>query len=755
MINPQIFGKFILLERVSVGGMAEVYRAKLLNAPNFERYFAIKRILPNLAADSEFVTMFINEAKVAVELEHPNVCQIYELGRLGQSHYIAMEYIAGRDVHAIQNYYRHQKKIMSISQSCFIMAQAAQGLDYAHRAVDSNGNPLGLIHRDVSPQNLLVTYDGIVKLIDFGIAKASRSVSHSKSGVVKGKFSYMSPEQATDGNIDHRSDIFALGVIFWELLTGRRLFQSESEFAIMEMIANCDIPKPSQYNKLIPKAVEHICMKALEKDPNNRYTWASEMVIDLFDFINSCKTPFTQWHLQNFMCDAFKQELQEEWDKIPIFKAINTEQDVDKYIAEHASNPNAVSATSASQIQAIGELKTVDSDVISSNDISPNQSALPPIPGHNIPKPLPRSRPGEISKPIPRSKPGEISKSIPGVKSVAITSESDLNLKAGSDSAQNAKLDISSSDTSNDENIELTAEGIGPDVSDPQILAFKRAERKAKTRKSLVALIIVICSCFILSPILLISNIIELPKPTPNLPTSAVLNLNVVPQSDETHVSIYASPRQDDSQEIYSGDGSNFEIKDLQAGTYIIEVFMPDYETEQFSVTLENGTSDSRVELTHPLPVTVDYQVNVFPEDARLYINGILEPGTGATRNVFGIAGSTHTIRAFYPGFEPQTQLCTVNDDTSLEFRLTQEAPITISIQSDPPKSSVYIIDERGKAIKRGETPVTLENIQTDHPLQIEVKSGKQIWHQEVDFEQIETNDIKLFADLSEPEPAP
>ena len=169
--------------------MAEVYRAKLLNAPGFERFFAIKRILPHLAADTDFVTMFINEAKVAVELEHPNVCQIYELGRLGQSHYIAMEFIAGRDVLAIQSHYRRQRKIMSVSQACFIIAQAAQGLDYAHKAVDSTGNPLGLVHRDVSPQNLIVAYDGVVKLIDFGVSKASRRASNSQSGVVKGKFS--------------------------------------------------------------------------------------------------------------------------------------------------------------------------------------------------------------------------------------------------------------------------------------------------------------------------------------------------------------------------------------------------------------------------------------------------------------------------------------------------------------------------------------------------------------------------------------
>ena len=813
MINPQIFGKFILLERVSVGGMAEVYRAKMLDAPNFERYFAIKRILPNLAEDTEFVSMFINEAKVAVELEHPNVCQIYELGRLGQSHYIAMEYIAGRDVHAIQNYYRQQRKIMSISQACFIMAQAAQGLDYAHRAVDPNGKPLGLIHRDVSPQNLLVTYDGIVKLIDFGIAKASRSISHSKSGVVKGKFSYMSPEQATNGNIDHRSDIFALGVIFWELLTGRRLFQSESEFAIMEMISECNIKKPSHYNKMIPEAVERICMKALEKDPNNRYTWASEMVIDLFDFINGCKTPFTQWHLQNWMCEAFKKELQEEWDKLPIFNSINTAEDVAKYNAEHAaSNPELNAAgDSISGSRNMGELETMDSAVINPGD-SIDKPLLPPVPGRPIPKfddiskpiprskpgekpvprskpgeiskpmprslpgesskPMPRSKPGEISKPMPRSKPGEISKPMPRSKPGEISKPMPLSnpgeiskpipgvipvsmpsaaTDAKSDDDNNARLAVDSPASVDEEDIELTPEGIGPEVSDPQILAIKRAERKAKTRKGLVGFIVALCSVFILSPILLAIDIIKLPKPTPDLPDSAKLLLNVVPKSDKAHVSMFAFPKQDDSAEIFSGNGAVHEIDGLQAGAYLVEVATPGYETEQFSLNLENGTSDSRVELTHPLPVITNYRVRVTPENAHLYVNGKLEPGTGSERIIKGVVGTTNVIRAFRPGFESQTQSVTLDENTSLTFALLPDSPVTVSIHSDPARCSVYTVDETGKSTKRGETPLTLDNIDVDVPLNIEVKYGRQYWRRQIDFEQVDTSDIRIFADFNAP----
>ena len=351
MIQPKTFGKFILLERVGMGGMAEVFRAKLLNTPDSERFFAIKRILPHLAKNSDFVKIFIDEAKVAVDLDHPNVCRIFELGRLGELHYIAMEYIAGRDVEAIQNYYRKQKKIMSVSQACFIIAQGAQGLDYAHRLLLS----ANFVHRDVSPQNLLVTYDGVVKLIDFGVAKAqsSRKSAKSDSGVAKGKFSYMSPEQAMGLDIDRRSDIFALGVVFWELLTGRRLFPGENEFAIMDAVTECRIERPSKFNRMIPERVEQICMKALEKDVNKRYQWASELVDDLYEFISGCKIPFTQWHLQNWMCTAFKEAFDAEWAKIPVFNTLNTEADVEKYNKEHAADQDPLADAKTLDIEAL------------------------------------------------------------------------------------------------------------------------------------------------------------------------------------------------------------------------------------------------------------------------------------------------------------------------------------------------------------------------------------------------------------------
>lgn len=739
MIQPKIFGKFILLERVSVGGMAEVYRAKLLNAPEFERFFAIKRILPNLAADKEFVTMFINEAKVAVDLEHPNVCQIYELGRLGESHYIAMEYIPGRDVTAIQNYYRKQKKIMSVSQACFIMAQAAQGLDYAHRAVDANGQPLGLVHRDVSPQNLIVTYDGVVKLIDFGVSKASRKTAHTRNGVIKGKFSYMSPEQAMDAPVDHRSDIFALGVLFWELLTGRRLFQSECEFAILEMIMECKIDKPSKYNRMVPDAVDKICMKALEKDVSRRYAWASEMVVDLLDFINSCKTPFTQWHLQNWMCSTFSKELEAEWEKLPIFKALNTQEDVNRYNAEHAEEYSRSGQSAASE----AEPSDAEAEALSESDKAEAEKAnekfqsklakpvggalpsLPPIPGRGV------------------KSPGSLSKSLPNVKAVNIN-------ESGEDSkVSGARLSISASSLNNedDDDVELEPEGVAPTVSDPQILMMKRAEKKARTRKGLVAVIMVICVMIISIPVLILAGKIKMREIPVDLPTSASLTLDIVPESGEAHTAIYHFPKNDEP-EVASKDGQTVYFDGLDAGDYIIDVTMPGYEAESFLLKLENGKSESRLEMTRQLPQKTEYEVNVDPEDAHIFVNGVYVPGEGAVRHIEGIVGAPYSVRAFKLGFEPQTMSGNIENDMSLDFELVLGSPVTMVVQSEPPKSSVYVTSN-GKVIKRGETPLVLENVDITSPLDVEVKRyGYQSWTRTVDFNSLESDDIRFFADL-------
>lgn len=258
--------------------MAEVFKARTFGVQGFSKLVAIKKILPHLAEDEQFVDMFIAEAKMAVQLTHTNIAQIYDLGCIDNDHYIAMEYVSGRDLLSLHNHFRKTGRKLPVELVAYIGARIAEGLDYAHNKKGADGRPMNLVHRDISPQNVLISYDGAVKLIDFGIAKGSlQGRQQTQAGVLKGKFGYMSPELVTGQEIDHRSDIFALGTVLYELLTSERLFLGESDFATLEQIKTCDIPPPSVRSPEVSPALDDILMKALTRDPNDRYSRAAEM----------------------------------------------------------------------------------------------------------------------------------------------------------------------------------------------------------------------------------------------------------------------------------------------------------------------------------------------------------------------------------------------------------------------------------------------------------------------------------------------
>jgi hypothetical protein len=312
--HPIPFGKYVLLERISVGGMAEVFKAKTFGLKGFARIVAIKRILPQLAEDSNFVDMFIAEAKTAVELNHPNLCQVFDLGIEGNDHYIAMEYIEGKDLLALHNFGRRTRTRIPVHLVAYIGARIAEGLDYAHRRKGPDGESLGIVHRDVSPQNVIVTYDGGVKLIDFGIAKArAREHKETQAGVLKGKFGYMSPEQI-DGarSIDHRSDIFALGTVVHELLTGKRLFLGDSDFATLEKVRNATFEPASATNPDVPPELDAILARALTRSPDERYGWASEMAEDLVEWLHRSGHGQLNTQLGDWMRTQFAQDLERE-----------------------------------------------------------------------------------------------------------------------------------------------------------------------------------------------------------------------------------------------------------------------------------------------------------------------------------------------------------------------------------------------------------------------------------------------------------
>ncbi len=271
------FGQYTLLERIAVGGMAEVWKARMRGVEGFQKTVAIKRILPHMNDNAEFVGMFIDEAKLAAQLTHPNIVHIYDLGKIGRDYYIAMEYVDGKDLRSLLNAARRKGMAMPLGLGLLIAARVASALDYAHRKRDFEDRELGLVHRDVSPQNVLLTDEGDVKLCDFGIAKAVSKVGQTQMGALKGKLQYMSPEQAWGRPVDARSDLFSLGAVLFEMVTGERLFTGDSEISVLESVRQGRTRLPRQVDPSIPREVDEIVARALAVDPKDRFQTANEM----------------------------------------------------------------------------------------------------------------------------------------------------------------------------------------------------------------------------------------------------------------------------------------------------------------------------------------------------------------------------------------------------------------------------------------------------------------------------------------------
>jgi len=271
------FGPYVVYERLGVGGMATVHRALERGIEGFERIVALKRLLPHLAEDASFIKSFVREAKLASQLNHVNIVQIYELGRVGTEYFISMEHIDGRDIRRIL---RHARKVTGpppIHITVGLLLQLCEALDYAHTKTDDKGQPLKLVHRDISPSNLLVTTVGHVKVIDFGIAKAQSSQLRTQTGRVKGKLAYMAPEAISGKELDSRSDLFAAGVIAHELLTARPLFASKNEYQTLLKVQRGDIIPPSTFNQACPPELDAIVLKALARNPDDRFSQAREL----------------------------------------------------------------------------------------------------------------------------------------------------------------------------------------------------------------------------------------------------------------------------------------------------------------------------------------------------------------------------------------------------------------------------------------------------------------------------------------------
>jgi serine/threonine protein kinase len=300
-------GPYLLHQKIARGGMAELFLADYVRRDGFKRRVAIKRILPHLAGNQNFIKMFTREARVAALLQHPNIVQIFDYGKIENVYFIAMEYIDGKDLGEIL---AALKQGLPIDKAVFIISRICKGLDYSHTKRDDNtGEPFHIVHRDISPQNLLISYQGEVKISDFGISKARSEPSLTQAGVIKGKMAYLSPEQALGEPIDHRADIYALGLVFHETLTGKRVYRFSSDIEAIRTIPKMDIEPVKNSVPDVSEELNRIVMKCLEKQKELRYQSTSALDADLTAFKKEFKITFDASDLADYMKKIFKENV--------------------------------------------------------------------------------------------------------------------------------------------------------------------------------------------------------------------------------------------------------------------------------------------------------------------------------------------------------------------------------------------------------------------------------------------------------------
>jgi len=297
-------GPYLLEKKVAQGGMAELFVAGYERQDGFRKTLAVKRVLPHLAENSDFVNMFIREARLAALLQHPNVVQVIDFGKIENVYFIAMEYVRGKNLGEVM---AHLKEGMTVDQAVFIASQVAMGLEYSHsKKDDKSGEALNIVHRDISPQNILISFQGEVKISDFGISKTSSEPSLTHSGVIKGKLAYLSPEQALGQTVDHQADLYTLGIVFYEILSGRRLYKFTSDIEAIRSIPEREIPPIRECRQDIPDELNRIVMKCLEKDKRLRYQSAAELLQDMTALRQSLSTRYDRVDLSDFMRRHFE-----------------------------------------------------------------------------------------------------------------------------------------------------------------------------------------------------------------------------------------------------------------------------------------------------------------------------------------------------------------------------------------------------------------------------------------------------------------
>ncbi len=299
--------RYRVVEKLESGGMAEVFLAESEGLQGFRKQVAIKRVLPHLSEKKKFISMFLDEARLSAQLSHSNCVQVFDIGVGDNAYFIVMEYVDGANLKAVAEVMKKQGQAFPMPAAVYLCVEICKGLAYAHEMKDpSTGQPMNIVHRDMSPPNVLLTKYGEVKIVDFGLAKANSQLEKSEPGIIKGKFSYLSPEAAMGQDVDPRTDIFAVGIILWELLAGQRLFLGETDFQTVKKVQQANIPSISSINKNVPPDLERIINKALARDPAGRYVTARDLARELTNFLFKHATPVSAFDVAQLVIGAMK-----------------------------------------------------------------------------------------------------------------------------------------------------------------------------------------------------------------------------------------------------------------------------------------------------------------------------------------------------------------------------------------------------------------------------------------------------------------
>lgn len=387
------------LYKLDAGGMAEVYVAEAESMAGFKKKVAIKRILPGLIKDQRFVRMFLDEARLSLRLNHANVVSVFDIGESENTYFIVMDFVHGTNLKSLLEYQAKKGGVMPVPLVTWILSEILKGLAYAHSLSDSEtGRPIGIVHRDISPPNILVSWNGEVKLTDFGLAKATTQLESTDPGVVKGKYSYLSPEAARGEEIDHRADLFSAGILAFEMLTGRRLFRGKNDYQTIALVRACEVPSVRSYNPAVPPDLEAVLMRALAKDIKDRYEDADAFADALMGFLFSNRLKVGSRDLIEY-CKPIREELEQEKraaekkaqeEKSPggnnlIINLINEEMLHFRSLGETEKSGQPAPQAGAAPVVAVAEVSSPGTSTSGKHEVDPSRpldvDVFTPVPG--------------------------------------------------------------------------------------------------------------------------------------------------------------------------------------------------------------------------------------------------------------------------------------------------------------------------------------------------------------------------------------